>query len=256
MLRKLLWSTILAVSIAAGCQTKEPMLERILPVPVGTQVWDTEAQERQEQLEEIVEKHKIPHIADVIYYDDIFKDRYVHGMQSEYGTRKIVAEHFWEEFSKNPYVAVTIIPNKLVGQGKDSMMVVFSDAFNREKEDLLSFLVDHESVHAQDNATGVILAGEKATPEVIKKIGAKKYEDIMELRAYGNQLCQIEDKKRVVSRKTMDFVVEMYCQLHGKILARAMSDKYAKSAIEQAPYFPMFDTQSRKLIIYRVVRKK
>jgi hypothetical protein len=254
-LREIVLIAMLAAA-CTGCKTKEPIIEPFLPVPVGAYTENTEAQERQEQLEEIAAKHSISNIADIIYYDEAFKERYVQAMQTEYSARREVAEHFWETFSERPYASVTILPNNLVGKGKNSIMVVFPAALEKNSEDLLSFLVDHETVHAKDNKTGITLAGEKITPEIIKKMGTKNYENIMELRAYGNQLVQIEDRIRDVSAKTKDFVVKMYCLLHSKVMGHAVSNKYSMSAIKQAQYFPMMDLDTKKLVLYRVETPK
>lgn len=256
-LQEIILVTVLAATpFCTGCKTKEPIIEPFLPVPVGAYTEDTEAQERQEKLEEIAAKHRISNIADIIYYDETFKERYVQAMHAEYGTRRKVAEHFWQNFSEKPYASVTIMPNNLVGTGKNSIMIVFPAALEKSNEDLLSFLVDHEAVHAKDNKTGITLAGEKITPEIIKKMGTKNYENIMELRAYGNQLVQIEDGVRGVSAKTKDFVVQMYCLLHSKVMGHAVSNKHSMSAIKQAQYFPMMDLDTKKLVLYRVEKPK
>ena len=95
MLKKLLWSTILALSLATGCKTKEPFLEPFVPVPIGAQdlsLEETIASERQEELEEIISEYNVPHVADIIYYDESNKSRFQATMDREYGVSKSGSE--------------------------------------------------------------------------------------------------------------------------------------------------------------------
>jgi len=264
-MKKLLCSVVLGLAVGLfSCKSKEekyydsPLL---FSAPLGMPVQeDTLVQERQSELEDIIEEHKVPYIADIIYFDDSLKERYVTAMKEEYDTEEQISANFWKKFNENilKYVCVTIMPRHLVGKGKDSIILVFPTAYDKKEsqEDLVSFIVDHEAVHAKDNATGITLAGEKMTPETIDKMGNKKYEAIMELRAYGHQLMQIEDRKRKVSQTCMDFIVHMYAIIHRRLLFKAQTDNHVMSAIEQAPYLPMIDLQSKKLILYRVEKPK
>jgi hypothetical protein len=264
-MKKLLCSIVLSLAVGLfSCKSKEEKysgFEPIFPVPIGTLVQeDTLAQERQSELEKIIEEHKVPYVADIIYFDDSLKERYTSAMKKEYDTDEQLSERFWEQFREDvlKYVCVTLMPNHLVGQGKNSIVLVFPTAYEKMEcsDDLLSFIVDHEAVHAQDNSEGISLSDEKMTPEMIEKIGTKRYEAVMELRAYGHQLMQIEEGKRKVSRKCMDFLVEMYCAIHRRLLYRAQTDRYMMSAIKQAPYLPIIDIRSKKLVLYRVEKPK
>ena len=264
-MKKLLCSVVLGLAVGLfSCKSKEEKYDAaplLFSVPIGAPVQeDTLVQERQSELEDIIEEHKVPYIADIIYFDDALKGRYASVMKKEYGTEEQISANFWKKFHENilKYVCVTIMPRHLVGKGKDSIILVFPTAYDKKEspEDLVSFIVDHEAVHAKDNAEGITLSGERMTPETIDKLGNKRYEAIMELRAYGHQLMQIEDGKRKVSQICMDFIVHMYCAIHRRLLFRAQTDKHVMSAIEQAPYLPMLDLQSKKLVLYRVEKPK
>ena len=264
-MKKLLCSVVLGLAVGLfSCKSKEEKyfdIVPLFPVPIGAPVQeDTLAQERQSELEKIIEENKVPYVADIIYHDESNKERFVRIMKKEYGTDEQISEGFWKKFRENvlKYMCVTIMPHRLVGLGKDSIILVFPIAYEKMEcqEDLLSFIVDHEAVHAKDNSKGILLSDEKITPKLIEKIGTKRYEAVMELRAYGHQLMQIEDGKRKASKKCTDSVVEMYCAIHRRLLYRAQTDKYIFSAIEQAPYLPMIDLKSQRLVLYRVEKPK
>jgi hypothetical protein len=256
-LREIVLVAVLTVaSFCTGCKTKEPFIEPFMPVPIGVYVTEggeqTEAGKRQAMLEEIIQEHNVPHVADIIYYDELNHERYYRVMHTTYGVSRKSADIPWEKVGevKGKYGAVTIIRQNQVGQGKPSIMIVPATIFEKhqDKQDLVSFVVDHEGVHAKDNATGLALNGEKVT---IAQVGKQLYHDILELRAYNNQMLQIE-QGRDVSEECKELVCNAYYRHHQRVLVSAINgNKYAQAAMAFATYTPIIDLDCKKVLLFR-----
>ncbi|MBW3001851.1 hypothetical protein KY338_01665 [Candidatus Woesearchaeota archaeon] len=239
-----------------GCKTKDSFIEPFVPVPIGIYVTEegeqTEAGKRQEMLERIIQEYDVPHVADIIYYDEINHERYYQVMHTTYGVSRKSADIPWKKVGevKGKYGAVTIIRQNQVGQGKPSVMIVPATIFEKhqDKQDLVSFVVDHEGVHARDNATGLTLNGEKVT---IAQVGKQLYHDILELRAYNNQMLQIE-QGRDVSQECMTLIANAYYHHHQRILVSAINgNEHAQAALNFATYAPVIDLDQKKVLLIR-----
>lgn len=203
-----LWKRIatacLALSLLYGCKTETPQLEQY---PLSTVSIDNKyiAKKRQQTVEEIAKE--APYIGHIFYFDETQRERYIQSLMNEYGFPKKGCEQLWEEIGKRKEqaFALTIIPREQVGTGKKSYVFVYPKSFQelRKKEDLESFIVDHEGKHAEDNAIGIELCGQKITYEQIERIPA--YYAVAELRAFDNQYYQIQ-KGRQVSEECRRFV--------------------------------------------------
>ncbi|MBW3004493.1 hypothetical protein KY310_01545 [Candidatus Woesearchaeota archaeon] len=256
-LREILLVTVLSVaSFCGGCKTEEQFIEPFTPIPVGAYLNEdgeqTELGKRQALLEEIIQEHNVPHVADIIYYDELNRERYYQVMHATYGVSRRSADGPWEKVGaiSGRYGAVTVIRESQVGEGKPSVMVVPETVFEKHqnKQDLVSFIVDHEGMHARDNATGLLLNGEQVT---IEQIGSELYKNIMELRAYNNQMLQIE-KGRAVSDKCKNLIANAYHRHHQSILIQAINgNKYAQAAMAFAVYAPVIDLDRKKVLLIR-----
>ncbi len=260
-LKRLVYSIAIGVPLVlCSCKAKEDIKldERLLfPVPICTEA-DPElktAEQRQSFLENIIKENPMQYAADIIYFHESNKERYTCVMKKEYGL-DVTTSQLWEGMiaRKNYYASLTIIPRDLVGKRKKSLLIVMPSAFEKVKkeEDTLSFILDHEATHVNDNATGIILGGEKITPEIISSIGPLKYQDIIELRAYEAQLMQIESNKRNVSEECKTLVIKAYFLIYSRVLGDALSGgKYSLLAIQDAKYLPMLDAETKELLILR-----
>ncbi len=256
-LREIILITLLsATALLPSCKTEEPYIDPFMPVPVGAYITEdgvqTEIGERQAELEEIIQEYNVKHVVDIIYYDELNLERYHRVMHATYGVSRKSANIPWDEVceKKDEYNAVTIITESRVGIGKPSVIIVPSTVFEKHenKQDLVSFIVDHEGMHARDNATGLTLNGEKVT---LDQVGRELYEDIMELRAYNNQLVQIE-KGRAVSEECRELVISAYCAYHQILLVKAINgNKYAQAGIAFGSYTPVIDLDKRKKVLIR-----
>ena len=255
-LREIILITLLsAAALLSSCKTEEPF-EPFMPVPVGDYITEdgvqTEIGERQAELEAIIQEYGVSDVADIIYYDELNLERYHQAMYNAYGVSRKSANIPWDRVGKKKgeYGAVTIVPESKVGIGRPSVIIVPSTVFekHKNKQDLVSFIVDHEGMHTRDNATGLILNGEKVT---LDQVGRALYKSIIELRAYNNQLVQIE-KGREVSEKCKDLITGAYCMYHQRLLVKAINgNKYAQAAMAFALYIPIIDLDKRKKVLIK-----
>jgi hypothetical protein len=253
-------AVLTAVSVCAGCKTKEQFIEPFTPVPIGSldhdlSLEETIAAERQEELEEMIKEYKVPHVADIIYYHESNKSRFQAVMNREYGLSRRGSANIWNKIgaSKKPFSALTLLPQSQMGKNKPSVIVVRSSLFrySKKKEDLVSTIVDHEGmVHAKDNATGLRLNGELV---LLKKLGEKLFASIMELRAYHNQLVQIA-AGRDVSQECRTAVGIAYQALYQYVRIKALNgNRYARAAMREVIYMPVLDLDTRT---FRIIKRE
>jgi len=255
-LREIILITLFSASaLLSSCKTNEPF-EPFKPLPVGAYITEdgeqTEIGKRQAALEDIIQKYAVSHVADIIYYDELNLERYHQVMYATYGVSRKSANVPWDRVGqkKGLYGAVAIIPESKVGVGKPSVILVPGTVFEiySGKQDIVSFIADHEGTHAKDNATGLMINGEKVT---LEQVGRKLYANIMELRADNEQLMQIE-KGRDVSDKCKELIVQAYCLHHQRILLAAINgNKYARAAMKFAAYIPVIDLDKKKKVLIR-----
>lgn len=264
-LKRLVYSIAIGVPLVLySCKAKEDIKldERLLfPVPICTEA-DPElntAEQRQSFLENLIKENPMQYAADIIYFHESNKKRYTRVMKKEYSL-DVTTSQLWEGMiaRKNYYASLTIIPRDLVGKGKRSVLIVMPSAFEKitKEEDILSFILDHEATHVNDNATGIELGGEKITPEIISSIGPLKYQDIIELRAYEAQLVQIESSKRNVSEECKTLVIKAYFRTYSQVLRDALKgEKYSLLAIQDAKYLPMVNLENKEIVLFKKEQK-
>ncbi|MBW2970421.1 hypothetical protein KY319_04840 [Candidatus Woesearchaeota archaeon] len=237
-------TTTLALSLLyAGCKTETPKLEQY---PLSTVSIDPQyiAKKRQQTIEEIAKE--APYIGHIFYFHETQKERYIQALMNDYGFPKKGCEMLWEEIDKrkDQAFALTIMPRDYMGKGKKSYVFVFQKSFEelRKKEDLESFIVDHEGKHAEDNALGVELCGQKITPDKIDQIPL--YSQIVELRAFDNQYCQIRNGRQV-SIPCGNFIKLRHFLLFWALFNQ--KDKYAQDAVKQTKYVSLIDLMTGEI---------
>ena len=237
----------LALSALFGCKTETTLESFPLAEPVSTET--STAKKRQSFLEQIIEK--TPYIGGVFYYDESQKEKYLKTAEKEYCFTEKDAIALWTEIGRRKQQAygLTIMPRDLTGAGKNSIIFSFPVMFENSKntDDISSYIVDHESHHAKDNALGIELCGEKITPEKIPKIPI--YYDILELRAYSNQITNMG--KRQVSEECKRLIATKYFTIFWQLFSISLKNEYAKSAILQESYLPLLDVQTKNIVIVK-----
>ncbi|MEM4263809.1 MAG: hypothetical protein QW666_02860 [Candidatus Woesearchaeota archaeon] len=263
--RKLFYSAVIGAAVVlSSCKAKEEITldEKILfPTPINT-IEEPElkiAGERQVCIEEIVKEHAVPFIEDTIYFHDSNKSRYNNAMQKYSGIEAETAR-LWEGLKQRAvqYASVTIIPRELIGKQKKSVLIVFPSAFEKckSKEDIVSFIVDHEGKHAEDNANGITLCGKKITYELIIQMGPQNYQDILELRAYEHQIKKIQLKQRKVSGECASQILTAYFITYTRVLNTGIKgNKYSITAIQKAKYFPIINLETKEIILLEQEQK-
>ncbi len=259
-LRKMFYSTVIgAAVILSSCKAKEDLKldEHVLfPVPVCAEA-DPEqkiADQRQACIEDLIKEHEVPFIADQIYFHESNKERYTDAMK-DYGGIEAETELLWDglKLRAAQYASITIIPRELIGKQKNSVLIVFPSAFETctGKEDLVSFIADHEGMHALDNANGINLCGKKITYDLITQMGPQRYQDILELRAYGNQIDKIHLKQRTVSDKCATQILKAYFVMYNRVMnAGLKGNAYSISALQDAKYLPMLNLETKEILLF------
>lgn len=240
----------------AGCKsTPENLYALFLSQKPGISHTTNPYKKRQQLLEEIIEQKEIPYVADIIYYNKNFKKRYQKAMQEAYGFKPEETENLWTGIgTRTPsHDAVTISPREQTGKGKDSVIIAFPILFQYSKklEDLLSCIIDHEAIHAKDNAKGIKIHGVKADHNKIKEIGPGVYQDVLEIFAYSNQLEKINSGARPVSALYKKRIEQAYARTYNRLMKDALNGNgFALSAFAQAPYavFLNLNTQEVTLV--------
>lgn len=253
VLKHILCAGAIFTGILTGCASKQD-IQQFYFLPQTEE--QTTAQKRQKLLENILEKHSIPHVADIIYYQESLKQRYSDTMKKTYGFEPDQTNKAWQGIgTRTPeYSAVTIIPRELIGQNKDSVIIVFDSLFEQSSglEDLLSCLLDHEAVHAKDNAKGIELNNQRITPEIIKKIRPGVYQDILELRAYANQIKQVQTRKRKVSQRCYEETAKAYSRVYNRLMFDGIfkGNSYAFYSFVKAPYAVLKDMNTNQTTLF------
>lgn len=259
-LKKILYYTITGAAIAlSSCKAKEEIqLEERVLAPVPLLAYSDPEQKmackRQEYLEDILQEHKIPFVSDIIYFHSTNKEKYDKAMQQYPGIEE-ETDILWRGLKQKEslFSAVTILPRELIGKQKKSVIIAFPAAFetSRKEEDLLSYIIDHEGKHAEDHANGIMLCGKKITCEIIAQIGPQKYQDILELRAYGNQIEKMHLQQREVSEKFASKMLFAYFIAYRRVLNSCLKGNvYSVSAVQEAKYLPIINFETEELFLF------
>jgi len=249
-IQNVLWAgTVIAGSLLpAGCQTAG--LQEIYTRQKTENASKEET--RQELLEEIVERYKLPYIADIIYYSEQTQTKYFKAMQEQYSLNPKDALKIWKKAnSQTPaYDAATLIPESLIGAEKKSTIIVFPLLFNKSKklDEIISCVIDNAGTHAKNSALGIRMQGKKITP---KQTGEKTYQSILQIFAYSHQIKLINKKIRQVSSEYQQGLEKAYASTYTNLIEDAyQGNEYALAAFTNAPYalFANLDTGKINLI--------
>ncbi|MBW2972903.1 hypothetical protein KY346_00755 [Candidatus Woesearchaeota archaeon] len=239
------------MALYIGCSAEKSFIpEPVGGVSVGIGIYElvSEAEERQRTLEEIAEFE--PNIEDIIYFHENNKERCYESLDRVFGISSGEFEKYWNSLSKKKKTfAQTSMPERCLGKGKKSVIIIFPNVFEQYGlNELKSIVNHHESVHALDHANGIRLCGEKILPS---KVGDGMYLNMLELRAFHNQLKEIENGFRV-SERFKDLLIRHYNFYFNKLLLwKFQGHKYATAAINETLFMPSKSLKTGKLYLMK-----
>lgn len=219
MFRKLLFSTILALSLLNGCKTEEPAVPQLRSVALARVEPEKpkEKKDYKKELEQIIQEHNVKYIDGVYMYAPEHKKELFDAIRKKFDyTDETLAqyEQVLDE-RQNLYGPLVLLPRDRIGTGQGSLLCLFQGMANyiQTKEDLESEIIDYAGHRAKDNAEGIILCGKKIGVDEINIITPLVYQDILDLRARTYQINELVKKNITLSPKFKEALFLKYAAI-------------------------------------------